>query len=131
MGYSHTASAFPAPYPIVRTQTEMFGGTATAVGTSRFLPQDTLSDITVIIDGLSGETVQIQYSFNGGTNWQSAALLPINASTGNPVTSAALVNGTYVIPFKKHSDINMIRFVKSASANTVRVCYSVAIPDAP
>lgn len=43
------------------------------------------------------ETVSLTGSYNGGTN-DSAALSPIDAATGLPVTSTNLAEGTYIIP---------------------------------
>lgn len=43
------------------------------------------------------ETVSLTGSYNGGTN-DSAALNPISAATGLPVTSTNLAEGVYIIP---------------------------------
>lgn len=51
-----------------------------------------------VISGLTGETIDIKGWLVGGGATKSAALSPIDDSTGLPVASTNLGNGTYIIP---------------------------------
>ena len=51
-----------------------------------------------VISGLTGETITIKGWLVGGGATLTAALSPIDDSTGLPVASSNLGNGTYIIP---------------------------------
>ena len=82
-------------------QIKQITGTAAAIGTV------TLTRVPgaahnikqkFVIRGLTGETITIKGWVVGGGATLTAALAPIDDSTGLPVASTNLGNGTYVIP---------------------------------
>jgi len=93
---------------------------ATALGGGIFSSTDgTSGDLYFTIVGLSSETVQVTRSMDG-TNY-SAALLPIDLSTGMPVAADTLAAGRYVLPLKVFGSTHYVKFVKSSTSEIIAV----------
>jgi len=85
----------------VELQIKQITGTAAAIGTVALdkVPQAAHNiSQKFIISGLTGETITIKGWVVGGGGTVSAALAPLDNSTGMPVASTNLGNGTYIIP---------------------------------
>ncbi len=96
-----------------------FSGTAAAVGT---IPCLTYTDLAFSISGLTGETIGVQTSQDGGTTWNTTAIRPIITTTGATAGSSALGNGSYkinVCPF------SAVKFVKSATTENVAIIFGM------
>lgn len=74
--------------------------------------------LSVVIAGLSAETIQVFVSNDYGVSWSATGIRPFDCSTGALFASNTLANGTYVFPNWCHTTYKL---VKSAGVSTATV----------
>lgn len=88
----------------------------TSAALAAVVPVGIYQALGLAVSGLATENISIYPSLDGGATFETAKILPYDATTGKPVAQAEMGNGVYIVDIRVFTHIKL---VKSGATDTV------------